>query len=197
MPAQTVNKPVPTAQDQANNQQTSNTPKISATTTNTGGCNTTYGCGTGSSNLVPYKQGNGYTIDFPGSWVIKSDGSNGNIFSSPDNANSLHVFVQDSSTLTNPLSYEFGTLAKLNCKPVPSGLPVIETNGITWQQAQFVCLPADNGQAGGKTREVGVLVSTTQHNNKYYSIDYMASPDNYDSVYQTFFSKMIFSFKLQ
>src|SRR6266568_5140287 len=49
------------------------TPNSSTTSsgTPTGGCNVTYGCGVGSSNLTPY-QGSGYTIDYPGSWVIKS-----------------------------------------------------------------------------------------------------------------------------
>src|SRR5690348_14442265 len=66
------------------------TPTVSsASGTPTGGCNATYGCGVGSSNLTPY-QGNGYTINYPGSWAIKSDGSNGNIFSMPDDSASLH-----------------------------------------------------------------------------------------------------------
>lgn len=164
--------------------------------TPTGGCNVTYGCGVGSSNLTPYR-GSGYTINYPGSWVIKSDGSNGNIFSMPDGSASLHVFVQDSATFTNPLQYEFGTLAKDNCKAVGSGLQTVQVNGEAWQQSQFVCMPADNGQAGGKVEQIGVLVSTNLHNNKYYSMDYMADPTTFNNTYQTFFQPMVDSFKLQ
>jgi hypothetical protein len=164
--------------------------------TPTGNCNGTYGCGVGSSNLTPY-QGSGYTIDYPGSWVIKSDGSNGNIFSMPDDAASLHVFVQDGNNMLNPLQYEFGTLSKDNCKPVGSGTQSVQVSGQTWQQTQFVCMPGDNGQAGGKTEQVGILISTSLHNNKYYSMDYMADPATFNNTYQTFFKPMVSSFKLQ
>jgi hypothetical protein len=136
-------------------------------------------------------------MNYPGSWVIKSDRSNGNIFSKPDDSASLHVFVQDSSSVTNPLQYEFGTLSKDNCKAVPSGLPVVVINGVSWQQSQFICNPGDNGQAGGKIEEIGILIATDLHNNKYYSMDYMTDPGSYDSTYETFFSPMIFSSKLQ
>jgi hypothetical protein len=171
------------------------TPTVSPGTP-TGSCNVTYGCGVGSSNLTPY-QGSGYTINYPGSWVIKSDGSNGNIFSMPDDSASLHVFVQDATSAVNPLQYEFGTLAKDNCKPVGGGLQTVQINGASWQQSQFVCMPGDNGQAGGKVEQIGILVSTSLHNNKYYSMDYMAVPGNFNNVYQTFFKPMVASFKLQ
>lgn len=150
----------------------------------------------GSSNLTSY-QGSGYTINYPGSWAIKSDGSNGNIFSMADGSASLHVFVQDSTGLTNPLQYEFGTLAADNCKPVGNGLQTVQVNGQAWQQSQFVCQPADNGQAGGKVEQIGILVSTSLHNNKFYSIDYMAGPATFSNIYQTFFQPMVASFKLQ
>jgi hypothetical protein len=88
-----VSTPTPKSNEGASN---------GAASTPTGSCNATYGCGVGSSNLIPYK-GDGYTINFPGSWPIKSDGSNGNVFSMPDGSASLHVFVQDSSSVTNPL----------------------------------------------------------------------------------------------
>lgn len=175
------------------------TPTANGSTTSsgtpTGSCNVTYGCGVGSSNLTPY-QGNGYTINYPGSWVIKSDGSSGNIFSMPDGSASLHVFVQDSASFTNPLQYEFGTLAKDNCKAVGNGMQTVQVNGEAWQQSQFVCMPADNGQAGGKVEQIGILVSTNLHNGKYYSMDYMAGPTTFGNTYQTFFQPMMASFKV-
>jgi hypothetical protein len=99
--------------------------------------------------------------------------------------------------LTNPLQYEFGTLAKDNCKAVPSGLANVPVNGEAWQQSEFVCTPADNGQAGGKVEEIGILVSTNLHNGKYYSMDYMADPATFNNTYQTFFMPMVSSFKVQ
>ncbi len=189
-----VATPAPT--QAANPTPTTTTVMSTPTATGTSAsCNPTYGCGTGSSNLTSYK-GNGYTINFPGSWVIKSDGSNGTIFSAPDSSASFHVFVQNSSSVINPLQYEFGTLAKDNCKPVPSGLPTIVTNGVTWLQSQYVCQPADNGQAGGKVEEVGILVATGLHNATYYSMDYMTAPNNFDNADKIFFQPMTFSFKL-
>jgi hypothetical protein len=163
--------------------------------TPTSGCNATYGCGVGSSNLTPY-QGSGYIMDYPGSWVIKSDGSNGNIFSMPDDAASLHVFVQNGASVTDPLQYEFGTLAKDNCKATGNVLQTVQINGQAWQQSQFVCTPADNGQAGGKVEQIGILISTSLHNGKYYSMDYMADPTTFNNTYQTFFKPMVASFKL-
>jgi hypothetical protein len=158
-----------------------------------GNCNTTYGCGTGSSNLTGYK-GNGYMINYPGSWAIKSDGNDGNIFSAPDNSASLHVFANSS---VNPLEYEFGTLAKDNCKPVAGGMQSVQSQGVTWQETQFVCQSADNGQGGGKTEQVAVLTTTSVHNNIAYNIDYMAEPNNFNHAYQTFFKPMVASFKYQ
>src|SRR6266702_8454337 len=120
----------------------SNNPTVTNASTPTGGI--------ASSNLMSYKS-NGYAIDYPGSWTIKSDGSGGDIFSSPDNAASLHVFVHLSM---NPLQYEFGTLSSYNCKPVAGGVQSVQSNGVIWQQKQFVCLPGDNGQAGGKVEQI-------------------------------------------
>jgi hypothetical protein len=114
----------------------------------------------------------------------------------PDDSASLHVFVQDSASVTNPLQYEFGTLAKDNCKAVGSGMQTVQVNGEAWQQSQFVCMPADNGQAGGKVEQIGILVSTNLHNNKYYSMDYMADPTTFKNAYQTFFQPMVSSFKV-
>jgi len=115
----------------------------------------------------------------------------------PDGSASLHVFVQDSASFTNPLQYEFGTLAQDNCKAVGNGLQTVRVNGQAWQQSQFVCTPGDNGQAGGKVEQIGILVSTNLHNGKYYSMDYMAGPATFNNVYQTFFQPMVASFKLQ
>jgi hypothetical protein len=66
-------------------------------------------------------------------------------------------------------------------------MQTVQINGGVWQQSQFVCVPGDNGQAGGKTEQIGVLVSTTLYNNKYYGLDYMAEPATFNNAYQTFF----------
>jgi hypothetical protein len=174
----------------------SGTATVSAiTSTPTGNCTATYGCGVGSSSLTPYR-GSGYTIDYPGSWLIKSDGSNGTIFSMPDGSASFHVFVQDSTSLVNPLQYEFGTVAKDNCKAVGSITQPEQISGQTWQQSQFVCTPADNGLAGGKVEQIGILLATNVYNGKYYSMDYVADPATFNNTYQTFFRPMAASFKL-
>ncbi len=154
---------------------------------------TTNGCGTGSSSLTPYK-GNGYNLDFPGSWVVTSDGNNGTIFSTPDKAASFHVFVGDSTSSVNPLQYEFGTISKLNCHAVPSGLPITQSNsGMTWNQAQYIC---DSAVAGGNKEEIGILTAIDTHNGKYYNIDYITRPDTFDNASQNFFGPMVASFKL-
>ncbi|QBD82948.1 hypothetical protein EPA93_46100 [Ktedonosporobacter rubrisoli] len=149
---------------------------------------------TPTATLTSY-QGNGFTIKYPGSWTVGSDGNNGSIFSAPDDSASLHVFVQDPNSPPNPLQIEFGTLAKDNCKMVGSGIQQVQVNGETWQQSQFDCMPADGGQAGGKEKQIGILISTNLHNNKSYSIDYIASSTNFKSAYQTFFKSMVASFK--
>ena len=175
---------------------TQTTPATSNTNTSNGNatsCTATYGCGVGSSQLTPYT-GNGYKLDYPGSWVIQSDNSKGAIFAAPDNSASFHVFVQDASSQTNPLQYEFGTLAADNCKPVTNGKQTVQNNGLTWQQSQFVCAP---GNIGGKQEQISILISTNTYNNTAYSIDYMSNPDTFATVYQTFFLPMVTSFTLQ
>ena len=175
---------------------TQTTPATSNTNTSNGNatsCTTTDGCGVGSSQLTPYT-GNGYKLDYPGSWVIQSDNSKGAIFAAPDNSASFHVFVQDASSQTNPLQYEFGTLAADNCKSVTNGKQTVQNNGLTWQQSQFVCAP---GNIGGKQEQISILISTNTYNNTTYSIDYMSNPDTFATVYQTFFLPMVTSFTLQ
>jgi hypothetical protein len=146
----------------------------------------------GSAKWTPY-HGDGYTINYPESWKVESDGSKGYTFSTPDKDASLHVFVTDSPTSTDPLRYEFGSISKDSCKAAGGGLQTKEINGIAWKYSQFVCTPAD----GGHDVQIGILVSTSLYNNKYYAIDYKADSSNFDTVYQKYFKPMVESYKHQ
>jgi hypothetical protein len=70
----------------------------------------------------------------------------------------------------------------------------VQINGVSWMQSQFTCT---SGDGSGKVQQIGILTSTSAHNNTYYSADYMTSSQNFSTAYQTFFKPMSASFKLQ
>ena len=82
-----------------------------------------------------------------------------------------------------------------NIRPVAPGTheQTVQINGVAWQQSEYVCASA----IGGPDQEIGMLISVSLHNNKYYSMDYISRATTFAGAYQTFFNPMATSFKLK